>query len=137
MLPLFALHFLLWVKVVNSCLTLGYNSVDKIVRIIVIARQKIGRKIKLCPFYDHWSTFAATFLPKPKMLVSIYYTAPILLPTWLVMLGRPRHLSHITMMCMTLTFSSAVASLGGQIVHHSQRSLYPSLSLLPISFTVP
>ena len=38
------------VKVVNPCLILGYNSLDKIARIIFIARQEILRNIVPNPF---------------------------------------------------------------------------------------
>ena len=49
-LPLLALHFWLWVKVVNPYLIMGYNSLDKIARIIFIARQEIPRNIERSPF---------------------------------------------------------------------------------------
>ena len=62
-LPLFALQFWLWVKVVNTCLILGYNSFNKIAGIILIVRQEIPRNIELSP---HWSTFATPILPKPS-----------------------------------------------------------------------
>ena len=45
-LPLHALHFRLWGKVMNTCLILGYNSVDKKPGIIVISRQEIPRNIE-------------------------------------------------------------------------------------------
>ena len=46
------------------------------------------------------------------MLVRIDGTAPKLMPTSLTMFRRSRLLSHITRVCMTLIFSSVVASLG-------------------------
>ena len=46
MLPLHALHFRLWVKVMNPCLILDYNSVDKITGSIFILRQQIPRNIE-------------------------------------------------------------------------------------------
>ena len=51
--PLFALPFWLWVKVVNPCLILEYNSLDKIARIIFIAKQEIPRYIEPSLFSDH------------------------------------------------------------------------------------
>ena len=62
----------------------------------------------------------------PKMLVRINCTAPKLMPTSLALLRRSclLHVSHITRMCATLTFSSAVASLG--------RPDRPSSSLLSL-----
>ena len=49
-LPLFALYFWLWVKVVNPCLILGYNSLDRFAVIIFIARQEIPKNIEPSPF---------------------------------------------------------------------------------------
>ena len=80
-----------------SHLGVGYNLLDKIARIIFITRQEIPRNIDLSPFL---------------MWVSIDCTAPKLMPTSLAMPRRSRLLSHITRVCTTLTFSSAVASLG-------------------------
>ena len=114
MLPLFALHFCLLVKVVNPCLILGYNSLDKIAGIIFIVRQVIPRNIEPIPFLiigQHLRhPFAQTF-DIPKISVRIDCTAPKLMPTSLAICGRSRLLSHITRVFTTLIFLSAVASL--------------------------
>ena len=52
------------------------------------------------------------------------------MPTSLAMLRRSRPLSHIARVCKTLTFSSAVASLGLPD-RPSYSTLSPSYSLLP------
>ena len=62
------------------------------------------------------------------MSVRIDCTALKLMPTSLAMLRRSRLLSHITRVCTTLTFLSAVASLGWPILH-PQHSLSPRLKL--------
>ena len=81
MLPLFALHFWLWVKVVNPCLILSCNSFDKLTGIIFIVRQEIPRNIKRWVLFwssvnIHGAHLAETF-GIPKMLVRIDCTAPI------------------------------------------------------------
>ena len=126
-LPLFALHIWLWVKAVNPCLNLGYNSLDKTVGIIFIARQKIPRNIKPSPFLFNISSIhpAKTFV-KPKMSVRIYCTAPKRMHTSLAMLRRSRHFSHIFRDCRTFTFLSAVLSLGRPDYPNSQHSPPPS-----------
>ena len=62
----------------------------------------------------------------PKILVRIDSTAPKLMPTSLAMLRRWPLLSHITRVCTTLTFSSAVDLWSRQTIHHPQRYLSPS-----------
>ena len=99
---------------VNPCLILGYNSLDKIAGIIFIARQEIPRNIKPCSFLiigQHSRHPSCKNFDRPKMSVRIDYTVPKLIPTSLVMLRRSHLLSHITGVCTALTFSSEVASL--------------------------
>ena len=99
---------------VNTRLILGYNSLDKIAGVIFIARQEIPRNIELSPFLivNISGTHLAETFDIPKMSVWIDCTAPKLTPTSLPMLYRSRLLSNITRECTTLTFPSAVASLG-------------------------
>ena len=97
---------------VNPCLILGCNSLDKIA-----GETGDTKKYRAEPFSDHWSTFMAPNLPKPlidipKMSVRIDCTAPKLMLTSLAMFRRSRLLSHVARVCTTLTFALAVASLG-------------------------
>ena len=112
---------------VNSCLILGYNSLDKIAEFIFIGRQDIPRNIEPSPFLiigqHSWHPSCRTF-DIPKMSVRINCTAPKLMLTSLAMLRRSHLLSHITWVCTTLTFSSVVAYFGWQD--------YPSSSMLSL-----
>ena len=113
-------------------LTLGQSAepmphlLGKIAGIIFTARQKIHRTIKPSPYLiiGHQSRHpSCQNFDIPKMSVMINCTASKGTPTSLAMLCKSRLLSHITRGCMTMTFSSVVASLGRQTVHHPQRSL--------------
>ena len=115
---------------VNPCLILGYNSLDKTSDIIFIARQKMPRNIKLSPFLiigQHSRTHLAETFDIPKMLVRIDCTPPKVMHTSLAMHCRSHLLSHITRVCTTLKFTSVVASLGRP---DRQSSSTHSLSLL-------
>ena len=100
---------------VNPCFILGYKVLDKITGIIFIAKHEIPRNIEPSPFLSLFNirrTHLVETFDIPKMSVRIDCTAPKLMPTSLAMVRRSRLLSHMTEVCTTLTFSSAVASLG-------------------------
>ena len=72
MLPLFVLHFLLWVKMVNPCHILGYNLLDKIASIIFIERQEMPRNVEpflCCSLVNIHGTHLAETFDISKMLV--------------------------------------------------------------------
>ena len=82
---------------------------------IFIARQEISRNIKPSPFLiicQYLQQSSCQTLDIPKMSVRIDCSAPKRMPTSLTMLHMSRLLSHITKVYTTMTFSSAVASLG-------------------------
>ena len=68
------------------------------------------------------------------MLNRIDCTAPKLMPTSLAMLRRSPLLSHISSMCTTLTFLSAVASLGQPDRPSSSTISLPLLNSAAYSF---
>ena len=108
LIPLFALHLGQSGEPMSH---LGYNSLDKIAGTIFITKNRTES------FSDHRSAFTLLILPKPLtflrcLLVRIDCTARKLMPTSLALIRRSRLLSHITRVCTTLTFSSAMASLG-------------------------
>ena len=90
--------------------------------------------------FDHGSTLAAPDLAKtfgiPKMSIKIDCTVPNLMPTSLAMLCKSHLLSHITRVCTTLTFSSAMASLGRPDRPSSSTFSLPPLKLCAHFFTV-
>ena len=93
-----------WVKVVNACLILGYNWLDKIAGMIFIARQELSRNIEPSPFLiigQHSLHPFCQNLDIPDMSVRIYCTGPLFMPTSLAMIRRSRLLSHITRVCKT------------------------------------
>ena len=95
-----------------------------------IAGQQIPRNIEPSPFLitgHHSLDHLAKTIDIPKMSVRFDCTAPKIMATSLPLLCMSRLLSHIIMVCTTMTFLSAVASLG-QSDHRSPSML--SLSLL-------
>ena len=114
---------------VNPCLILGKNSLDKIAGISFIARQEIPRNIEPSPFLitsQHSSTHLAKTFDISKMSVRIDCTTQKLMPTSLAMLHRSCLLSHITRVCTTLTFSSAMGVDRPSIILNA---LFPPLKL--------
>ena len=99
---------------VNPCLILGYNSLNKITGIIFLERQEMPINIELSPFLiigQHSRSHLAKTFDIAYQSVRIDCTAQKLMPTSQATLLRSRLLSHISRVCTTLTFSSAVASL--------------------------
>ena len=99
-------HILSWVT---------YNSLDKIAGIIYIASRKYLEILSWVIFWssvNNRSTHLAEVFDIPKMSDRIDCTAPKLMPNSLALLRMSRLFLHTTKMCTTLTFTSAVASLG-------------------------
>ena len=134
---LFALHFRLLIKVVNPCFILGYNLLNKISGKIFLARQEIPKNIELSPsliiIKIHGTHLAETF-DIPKISVKIDCSALKPMPTLLAMLRWSRLLSHITRMCMTCTFTSAVTSFGAARPSINFNTFSPPLKLCCLFF---
>ena len=119
---------------VNPCLILGYNSLNKIAGIIFIVKQEKPSNIEqntILIIGQH----LRHHLDISKMLVRFDFTALKVMPTSLAMLQRSRLLSHMARVCTTFTFSSVVASLR-RPDHPSSSMLSETLplkTLLPIS----
>ena len=122
---------------VNPCLILGFNSLDKIAGIIFIGRQEIPRNIEPSPFLTIGHHSQASILPKPLTYLRCRLGLIVL----------PKNLCPFRKLCLAGLVSYHTKPvcarlhqwwylMGGQTVHHPQRSVSFTQTLLLIFFTV-